>query len=665
VSVERASVTVGGPAAAEVARLDEVLRRLAASDTPTLQLAAVALTGGDITVHLAGPAVLADPWRPGDGDGLVWTFPVAADAQAAGRDPAQVGGIAPYPTLVHVGSDRTSSWLLDLEQTGTLVVTGDRRRCLELARVMAAQLGLNPWAEAISVTLVGFGQELINAAPTRLRYAAPSDVDKVLAAAATAAGRTADFADQHQVTVLDGRRRAVADETWAPSVLLIDADCFPSHTAAAKLVQLLHTRSDATGTAVVLVTAQPDTPSVGGATVAHLDADGTLSLPEAGLTVIGCGWDEETAQGVGMLLAHARSAGEAKIPDAAGEQPWYAFADAAGALREQFVQPRATPDVPDSSRAATTCTLPLADQVYLDAAATTGQDLQTLAPRVPADVRPRVESADPNLDADVAAWFDPASRRAKLSLLGPLTLRTRRPATERPAFYAELTAYLATRPHGASADQVATAFSLAAGSARAYLSTLRDLLGDHPDTGAPYLPHADKSTAAKTRGVNIYQLAGLLVDADLFRRLRLRGQTGGQAGIEDYVTALRLVTGEPFSQMRDGGGAWLLDGDRHDQHLTHAIVDVAHLVATQALATGDTASARAAVDIARVAAPYEETPRLDTAAVDAAEGRADQARRTITNEVCNRTDDDQPPPELNPRTKQILTHHRDWLSRAS
>ena len=58
VSLERASVTVGGPAAAEVARLDEVLRRLAATDIETLHLAAVALTAGDITVHLAGPAAL-------------------------------------------------------------------------------------------------------------------------------------------------------------------------------------------------------------------------------------------------------------------------------------------------------------------------------------------------------------------------------------------------------------------------------------------------------------------------------------------------------------------------------------------------------------------------------------------------------------------------------
>lgn len=415
----------------------------------------------------------------------------------------------------------------------------------------------------------------------------------------------------------------------------------------------------------MVIAAEHDPAAAAGASVAHLNTDGTLTLADAGLTVVATGWDEQTARGIGMLLAHARTAPDEKVPDATGNQPWQAFSDAAGALRAELVRPRAAPDIHSSATAASSCTLPLADEVYLQAAATTPEDLQALAPSVPANVRTTLEQADPSLDDDVAAWLDESSPRAKLSLLGPLTLTSPHPAPERLAFYAELTAYLATREHGATADQVATAFNLAPGSARKYLGTVRDMLGDNPDTGQPYLPHADKSKAAKTRGVNMYEISGLLIDADLFRRLRLRGQARGQDGIDDYVTALRLVTGEPFSQMREGGGAWLIGGDRLDHHLTHAIVDVAHLITTHALAAGDPASARAAVDIARLAAPYEETPRLDAAAVEGAEGRTDDRRRTVTDDICNRSDDGQPPTELNERTKQILAHHRDWLSRAS
>jgi len=116
--------------------------------------------------------------------------------------------------------------------------------------------------------------------------------------------------------------------------------------------------------------------------------------------------------------------------------------------------------------------------------------------------------------------------------------------------------------------------------------------------------------------------------------------------MEDYATALRLVTGPPFSQLRDDGGTWLLEGDRIDHYLSLAVVDVAHLLATSALAAGDTTTARAAVDIARLAAPDEESPRLDAAAVDVADGRTVEARQTLREQVCNRSDDGEPPMDL-------------------
>jgi len=52
-----------------------------------------------------------------------------------------------------------------------------------------------------------------------------------------------------------------------------------------------------------------------------------------------------------------------------------------------------------------------------------------------------------------------------------------------------------------------------------------------------------------------------------------------------------------------------------------AIVDVAHLVITHRLKERNLPVARAAAEIAALAAPYEEIPRLDLAAVAAAEGK--------------------------------------------
>jgi hypothetical protein len=103
----------------------------------------------------------------------------------------------------------------------------------------------------------------------------------------------------------------------------------------------------------------------------------------------------------------------------------------------------------------------------------------------------------------------------------------------------------------------------------------------------------------------------------------------------------------------------MFEGDRLDQHLVCAVVDVAHLVTSHALHQGDLPVARAAAELAALSAPYEEIPKLDLAAVAAAHGDHDEADRIIRDEVCNRTDDDLPPIELPPRTADILRAH-DW-----
>lgn len=78
----------------------------------------------------------------------------------------------------------------------------------------------------------------------------------------------------------------------------------------------------------------------------------------------------------------------------------------------------------------------------------------------------------------------------------------------------------------------------------------------------------------------MYLIEGLLCDADLFRRLRLRGESRGVEGLDDLRLALRLVHGAPFDDMRSKGGLWLATS-RLDQHLLCGIVDVAHMVSTK------------------------------------------------------------------------------------
>ena len=144
------------------------------------------------------------------------------------------------------------------------------------------------------------------------------------------------------------------------------------------------------------------------------------------------------------------------------------------------------------------------------------------------------------------------------------------------------------------------------------------------------------------------------------RRLRARGQVRGEQGIEDYQQALELVTGRPYTQLRDGGGIWLAD-DRDDEHLTVAIVDVAHLTVTMALQRGDTESARSAAEEAVVAAPDEQMPRLDLAAVARAEGDRAESSRVVADTIL-RQRDAEGPIDPDARSSDLIESH-GWAPR--
>ena len=185
------------------------------------------------------------------------------------------------------------------------------------------------------------------------------------------------------------------------------------------------------------------------------------------------------------------------------------------------------------------------------------------------------------------------------------------------------------------------------------IATLRKWLGADPVTEALYLPESTLTAASKARGVPVYQLDGVLCDADLFKRLRTRGQARGSDGIADLVSALRLVTGKPFDQLRSGGYGWLAENPV-DHYLTAAIVDVAHIVATHALTEGEPGLAAWAAERAITAAPSEDKPRLDLARAQSVLGHVDEAEAYVAREIFNRSDDDSAPPEPSPRTIQIL-----------
>ena len=662
--IEKTLTVVGARTEVTLGHLDQVLRRLAAAQTqaqvPMPALAAVQLTETTIHLVLSAPGDMPAPWQGTEGR-RHWHIPAAVTLEEVGPDIEDQP--APWPLLTTVGVDEDGThWLANLEDRH-IVITGDHTYGLDLARHFAAEAVCNPWAGTLYIDLVGVAPELSGLDPDRIHTYPDHDSagEEVIGSGLLEAIAAVDRYRTYGRDTVTARVDLDEPDAWPARLLVVDA---AAHSRSLEsLLELIREHPGATGTCVIVTDATAPTE---GSTTLQVSAEGRVSIPDLGLDLIAAGLTEQEAHGCAALLAHAEDPIDAAVPDmdehAEGSA---AFADQAGALSGEHTLPRHTPDVSEETVASSL--LPHPDQHYLAVAATTAADLSTLAPRVPGDVRRGVEDADPTLDDDVAMWFHKDSALPKLEILGPVQLTARgTPPTKRRPYFSELLTFIALHPRGATTEEVCTAFNITPSKARQYVATLRAWLGTNPRTGALHLPDAREAPATRVRGTNTYQVIDLLTDLDLFRRLRTRGQARGADGIADLTTALRLVTGEPFDYPIEreaaGGWAWLISGDRHDEHARVAIVDVAHIVTTRALADGDLTTARQAAETAAMAAPYEEIPRLDLAAVAAAEGHQQEAQRIIRDEVGNRTDDDGAPPEVPERTAQILRQRHPWAT---
>src|SRR6478672_10558568 len=190
----------------------------------------------------------------------------------------------------------------------------------------------------------------------------------------------------------------------------------------------------------------------------------------------------------------------------------------------------------------------------------------------------------------------------------------------RRPYYVEFLAYLTLHPNGVTAEKLAEDLCIRPQKARSDLSIIRKWLGQSR-AGKPYLPRAQQTHQDGVPAT--YALDGVLCDLDLFRRLRARGQSRGAEGMADLISALHLVSGEPFTDLRKDGWGWLLEGDRLDHIMTAAIVDVGHIVTTHALAVGNIDLADFATNVALAASPYDEVAALDRVAVDRAMGNVE------------------------------------------
>lgn len=644
--VESTILRVGVTATAASAALDAALRELGhaciAGELPLPDIAAVSLgADGAISLHLAGGAPEApSPWIS-DPHAGTWT---RTDPPTVTRQELP----APWPLLATIGtSDDDTTWLLNLEGQ-TVLVAGDPTFAADWMRYVVADLGCSPWAEEVHITLVDdvAGTELAGLDPSRITLGATADTERV-------AHQSVTQLEELTLPDVSNARAALAGDSPWPARLLVLGTGLPA------LTEYLAQHPGATSTGILCRASDDATAQApAGATTitVTVTAAGRALVHGAGLDVVAVGLTCDEAAGIAALLQSAAQVDDAPVPDLAQdrERPegWRSFADSAGALRFAHTTPR---DILTSPQEDNPPLLPQADEDYLQVAATTREDLARLAPTVPAEISSAVQHADPTLDADLAAWHDPATTRPRVALLGPVSATVAgTPPDGRLAYYCEVLAYLLLRPNGATAEEVADAFDLSIKRTHTVIGVLRSWVGEQ------HLPSARTSPAARARGGAVYQIVDGLTDLDLFRRLRLRAQARGNDGIPDLRAALALVTGPAFSQLRPGGWRWVLEGDRLDEHATVAVVDAAHIVVLDALSRQDTHTARQAAETARSAAPFEDVPSLDLAAITRAEGDL-AAAQLLVDTLCAAAEDGIPD-DLPPRTNTILDANPTWLT---
>ncbi|WP_341729125.1 hypothetical protein, partial [Brooklawnia sp.] len=499
IPVEKTLRHAGAPIASQITFIDDALRRTAqvivttGRQLPLVQTLEV--THSHLIAHLSEPGQFPAPWQEADED--AWQLDLTADLELIG--PSGDGGPSPWPHLVTLGTDQDGHcWLINLEAFGITTISGDAEFAADLARYWAAELATSPWAQDIwQIDLVGVFHELdgLNPSHIRVHSGAEAAAASALSTSKSVLQATAGDPPAHLPTA-----RMQQHYEYLPGCAVVaPADAADGLSA---VVQLVHDEPGRTGTTVTFL-GTPETAEAGLSVVA--DANGRVRVSALGLDLFPTGITADEALGCVQLLQAADRLENVAVPDA--DAYGESMVDAAGKLSGNVTEQRPTDGCADEE----TSNLPQPDTAVLAVAATTPEDLAVLAPVIPPATCELVDP-DPTLDDDLAAWHADGCDRPRLAVLGPVRVRVGRsgdPAAgnKRKRYYIEIVAYLATRPRGATTQELCDALATTPDLLRRNLSAVRKWLGIDPITHQPFLPDAAR---LDPDGDRTYRLTGVL-----------------------------------------------------------------------------------------------------------------------------------------------------------
>ncbi len=216
------------------------------------------------------------PWRIGQ-DQTFWRVD-RADLGATGSDEQPEGEVAPYPGLASLGTLDGSRLLLNLEAVpGIVSLSGAPADREAVLASLAAELATNGWSDRMTVTLVGFGEELGALAPTRVRHLAGlGELLEAMTAETTA--RRGALGTAGYDSVLTGRTSRAQHTQWAPHLVLVAAE--PTPEQAERLAELA-AESGSLGIGYLIASDQRELP--GAAWQLEITPAGRLLAPLLGL----------------------------------------------------------------------------------------------------------------------------------------------------------------------------------------------------------------------------------------------------------------------------------------------------------------------------------------------------------------------------------------------
>ncbi|MFF9705358.1 hypothetical protein ACF1FE_29925 [Streptomyces griseofuscus] len=559
-------------------RLDVALRTLAHHTAqqedavlPPLRAARI----GSRTVEVLPEDLGREPVAPfAAGRGGWWILPPDAallDDETAREVPP------PYPGLITVGSTEAGDLLLlNLAGLTALLLDGAPAHITEMCTSLALEVGMSPWASAVQVVTVGFGEDLPQLLPTAR-----------IAHMRQAAHALRDLAER----LLEAHQ---LPETRHQPYLLLCASCLDEDLAW----QFADVIGKAATVPVTLIAPTrfaaacfPEAEILN----ASLSEPQTLDLAGTDITV------QRLEHSAYLQIATAlKMSGQPPHP---AEGPWEDVPDELVSVQqhdeastEEPAPAAVTASVPSPSTATD-----LSTEVFpaLLAASSSPSGLRLLSPTAsppqPNDeAGPDTETTVPSAQAPPAAAGDtadaaddqgsavedPAQLEAQepgeldlhapeIRVLGPVEVSGVNNTGHGPKM-AQLAALLYFRP-GRRADVLCADMDpvspWSTSTLNARMQGLRSALGSD-SSGNLYVPR-------RKTGDDPYRLStGVRCDWTCFLQIVERALPLGPAGLTDLEKALTLVRGRPF------GGRPLPWAEPHQQEMITRIIDVAHTVAT-------------------------------------------------------------------------------------